>query len=294
MAAELSSAGHAVFALTRHDLDIVDAAQVGEAMASLRPDAIVNCSAYNAVDAAESDVSEAFAINAQGPALLAQAAETLDARFVHYSTDFVFDGTARTPYAEDDPINPLSVYAASKAAGENEARRAPRHHVLRLSSLFGGVGVRGHRSTIDHMIDNLMAGDTVCAVTDRTVSPSWLPEVVRATRLILERDLPPGTYHCVSSGFVTWYNLAHELARQLGVEAEISGISSANITSVARRPTFCALANQKLVSVGIDMPAWQDAISRHLRERDLPVDRGKQPFASRLSSDGVCGPTHRP
>jgi hypothetical protein len=151
LSAELVSAGHKVTGLSRTDLDVTDGEQVATVMRHLRPEVIVNCSAYNAVDAAESDPAAAFAANAEGPSFLADAAEATEALLIHYSTDFVFDGRALEPYSEDAPANPLGVYGASKLAGEHEVRRARRHYILRVESLFGGRGANGHRATVDQI-----------------------------------------------------------------------------------------------------------------------------------------------
>jgi dTDP-4-dehydrorhamnose reductase len=264
---DLLSAGHHVDAPGRAELDICDARQVATAIERLQPDAIVNCSAYNAVDAAEADPTTAFAVNAQGPSLLAAAARAIGAVLVHYSTDFVFDGETQQPYSEDQPTNPLSVYGASKLAGENEVRSAPRHYILRLESVFGGSGRNGHRATVDQMTDKLLAGVTVPALADRTVSPSYVVDVAHASRMLVERDAPHGTYHCVNSGCTTWVDLATEVARQLGVRGRIEPVQAANLNTPARRPRFCALSNRKLLEVGVVMPTWQSAIGRHLLVR---------------------------
>jgi dTDP-4-dehydrorhamnose reductase len=271
LSAEMAAAGYTVLALRRSDLDISDADRVASAVGRLRPDVIVNCGAYNAVDAAEADPSAAFATNALGVSCLARAAQATDALLVHYSTDFVFDGTTLDPYAEDHPTNPLSVYGASKLAGETEARSAPRHYVLRVASLFGGCGVKGQRATVDHIVDNLLAGTGVRALVDRTVSPSYVPDILRATIALVDRHAPYGIYHCVNSGWSTWYELACEVARQLGVPALIEPVMTSDLKAQATRPQYCALSNQKLVAAGIDMPSWQSAIERHLATRAAPT-----------------------
>jgi dTDP-4-dehydrorhamnose reductase len=264
---ELASAGHQVSALRRADLDVTDAAQVDYVVKRLRPQAIVNCSAYNAVDAAQADAPGAYALNAEGPANLARAARNAGALLVHYSTDFVFDGTAQEPYSEEDPTNPLSVYGASKLAGENEAQRADRHYVLRLESLFGGIGVRGHRATVDQIAEQMIAGNVVRALTDRTVSPSYVADVSRVSRILIERNAPSGVYHCVNSGFTTWYALAMEVSRELGVPATIVPLKASDFQTPAPRPQFCALSNRKLLALGIEMPTWRTALARHLAVR---------------------------
>jgi dTDP-4-dehydrorhamnose reductase len=267
VANELTGAGHDVAALTRTSLDIRVAAQVVAAFERLQPEAVINCSAWNAVDAAEADPATAFAVNAEGPSFLAQAARATGALLIHYSTDFVFDGESFEPYPEEEPTNPLSVYGASKIAGEHEVRGTHRHYILRLASLFGGSGVNGHRSTIDHIADSVVGNRIVRAIADRTVSPSYVPDVVYATRMLIEREAPYGTYHCVNSGHATWLELAEEVARQLDCVAHLEPVLAANLITAARRPRFCALSNGKLLRLGVRMPTWQTAIGRHLSSR---------------------------
>ena len=153
---ELVSAGYDVVTFERGELDITRAEQVTAVIDRLRPEIIINCAAYNAVDAAEANRAAAFALNAHGPALLAAASEAAGAVFVHFSSDFVFDGEAGEAYSEVDPTNPLNVYGASKLAGEAAARCASRHYILRVSSLFGGAGRNGHRATAGLPIGTLL------------------------------------------------------------------------------------------------------------------------------------------
>lgn len=266
MARDFDRAGHRVTALTRTELDITDAASVRAATDRLEPDAIVNCCAYNAVDAAETDLAMAFAVNAYGPAALADAADRAGAVLVHFSSDFVFDGEASEPYAEDAPTNPLNVYGASKLAGERQVQHLRAHYILRVESLFGGP-MTGRTATVDYIADNLAAGLPVRAIVDRTVSPSCVGDVVRATRCLIEQAAPFGTYHCVTSGCTTWYELAREAARHLGTSALVLPVRSDDFPAPAVRPRFCALSNRKLLALGIEMPSWRAALTRHLSAR---------------------------
>jgi dTDP-4-dehydrorhamnose reductase len=268
---ELVSAGHDLLTLDRGELDITRAEQVTAVIDHLRPEVIINCAAYNAVDAAQTDRAAAFALNAHAPALLAAAGDAAGAVFVHFSSDFVFDGEAGEAYTEAHPTNPLNVYGASKLAGEAAVRQASRHYILRVSSLFGGVGRNGHHATVDYIADSLVAGTTVRAAVDRTVTPSYAPDVARATLAMLAGHIPYGTYHCANPTATTWYELAQEVARQLGSNARVEPVRAADLSTIAPRPRACALANQKLASLGILMPAWQSAIRRHLVLRHAPA-----------------------
>ena len=267
------SASHAVTALAHADLDVTDEAAVGAAMDRVRPDAIVNCAAYNDVDGAEDHPIQALTLNAFAVRALARAAEVHGAALVHYGSDFVFDGTATVPYTEEDRPNPRSVYAASKLLGEWFAADAPRAYVLRVESLFGAApGGPPPKGSVATIVNALRTGGEARVFEDRTVSPTYVADAARATRALLEKEkdkgAPAGVYHCVNSGHCTWLELAREVARQLGVshEARIVPVKLADVKLRVRRPQFCALSNQKLRSLGIEMPPWQDAVGRYLSD----------------------------
>jgi dTDP-4-dehydrorhamnose reductase len=258
---------HQVMAFDHATLDITDSAAIGRAMERFNPDAIVNAAAYNAVDAAEDHPLDALGVNAMAVRVLARVARASGSALVHYSSDFVFDGTANAPYSEEDRPNPQSVYAASKLLGEWFAADAPRAYVLRVESLFGSApGETAARGSLATILRGLAAGASVRVFEDRTVSPTYVPDAARATREILERKVPAGLYHCVSSGHATWAEVAQEGARLLGVEPRLERVRVADVRLRAARPKFCALSNAKLAAAGISMPTWQDALARHLAE----------------------------
>lgn len=262
---------HRVVSLTRAELDVTRHADVIESVSRERPDVIINGAAYNDVDGAEDEPVTAMAVNAFGVRALARAAAAVDATLVHFGTDFIFDGTADRPYTEDASPNPQSVYAISKLLGEWFACES-RHYVLRVESLFGG-GLLPHSdgrvggSSLDRIADVMLAGGPVRAFTDRTVTPSYVDDVVDATVALLTTDAPPGVYHCVGSGMGTWMEVATHLAAELGCPAQITPVRMASVPLKAKRPQFCALSNVKLSSVGVAMPTWEDAVSRYARAR---------------------------
>lgn len=252
---------HEVVALRRHELDLSDGNAVHSTVGSICPDVIVNCAAFTNVDAAEREPLLALSANAWGVRTLARAAIDINATLVHYSTDFVFDGTIDRPYTEEDEPNPRGTYAVSKLLGEWFAYDVPTHYVLRVESLFGGPH---GTSSIDKMLRQLKDGEEVRAFSDRTVSPSFVEDVIAATVGLLERQSPSGLYHCVNSGWATWVNVAQELARLLNLpNAPIKGIPMADAALLAPRPRFAALSNRKLLDEGIDMPTWQEALARY-------------------------------
>jgi len=254
--------GHVVAALTRADVDVTIAAQVTEVVTAHAPDLVINCTAYNRVDDAEDEPAVALNVNAWAVRAMARAASAAGAVFVHYSTDFVFDGETDRPYTEDDTPNPQSAYGMSKLVGEWTAVEVPAHYILRVESLFGG---KASRSTVDAMLQKFASGQPVHAFRDRTVSPSHVGDVARATRHLVEHRAPHGLYHCVNSGCATWLEVAERLREWSGhPQAEVRPVSTADVVLKARRPRFAALSNAKLVAQGIPMPTWQDALRIHI------------------------------
>ena len=250
---------------SRAELDVTDPDAVRATVDSVRPRIVMNCAAYTNVDGAEREPSSALAVNALAVRGLAAVAAQRDAIFVHYSTDFVFDGKTSTPYTEDDEPNPRGAYAVSKLLGEWFAAGAPRHYILRVESLFGG---RRAKSSIDRILDGIVEGREVRAFHDRVVSPSYVHDVVTATRALLLSDAASGVYHCVNSGHTTWSALAREAARLANKpDAAIRDVSLDDAGLVPPRPKFSALSNARLAGVGIVMPSWQDALRRYVPER---------------------------
>ena len=213
------------------------------------------------MDGAEDDASTALSANAIGVLTLARAARARGATFVHYSTDFVFDGTLDRPYTEDDEPKPQSVYAASKLLGEWFAADAPSHYVLRVESLFGGPR---RRSTVDRIVDAVRDGKPARVFVDRTVSPSYVEDVAGATARLLALRPASGVYHCVNSGWTTWYELAKRIVEILDRPAELVPVRVADVPLRARRPQYAALSNRKLRDAGIEMPSWEEALARYL------------------------------
>jgi dTDP-4-dehydrorhamnose reductase len=259
------AAGHEVASRTRGELDIADAARVRDTLRTVRPDVIVNCAAFTAVDAAETAPLAALTANAVAVKGLARLAGEIEATLVHFSTDFVFDGETDRPYVEADPPNPRGAYACSKLLGEWLAAETPRHYVLRVESLFGAARPRG---SVDRLLDGIRAGTAVGAFIDRTVSPSYVEDVVGATVALVDWRAPCGVYHVVNTGWTTWFDLARELARLAGrPDAAITGIPLADAGLTVPRPRFAALSNAKLARAGIRMPTWQDALARYVKWR---------------------------
>jgi dTDP-4-dehydrorhamnose reductase len=262
------AAGHDIRAFGRTELDISSDRAVADAMAEVAPQVILNGAAFTDVEAAEDRPIDALNSNAFGVRTLARAAREHGAVLVHYSTDFVFDGRTATPYVETDAPNPQSVYAASKLLGEWFAQDAPGACVLRVEGIFGETpGAGPAKGSAAAILSGLRAGAAVKVFEDRTITPSYVSDVARATRQLVESHAPAGLYHCVNSGPTTWHDFALEMARLIGVEPRLTKVRMADLNLRAKRPLYCALSNDKLRSIGIDMPTWQDALARYLTAR---------------------------
>lgn len=253
--------------LTRSDLDVTSATAVEAAIRDHAPQVVVNCASYNDVDGAEHDAVAALEINGLAVGHLAEACTRTGARLVHYSTDFVFD-PAEDPglLIETSPVAPRCVYAQSKLLGEILAKRTPQHWVFRVASLFGGARTK---SSLDRMATALLDGATVKAFANRTVTPSYVPDLADALAAALDRDVPTGLYHCVNTGKSTWIAVVRRLAAELGRDPE-SAVSPSTFDPAAypaRRPTYAALDNGALAAAGVVVPTWQDAITRYAQRR---------------------------
>lgn len=263
---EFAAAGWDVSPLARAALDVTDGRAVAQQVAAARPDLVVNCVAYNDVDGAEKEPVTALQVNALAVRSMAAAARAAGAGFVHYGTDFVFDGDNDRPYVEEDRPNPCSVYAVSKLLGEWFALDHPDAYVLRVESLFGEPGPDGSRQgSLKGILMRLRAGEQLPVFVDRTVSPGYTPDIAAATRALVERRATPGVYHCVNAGATSWADIAAEAARLLGVPIDMKPITLESVALPARRPKYSALSVAKLAAAGIVMPTWQDALARHLK-----------------------------
>jgi dTDP-4-dehydrorhamnose reductase len=218
---------------------------------------VFNAAAYTDVDRAEGEGELAFAVNARAPETLARVSREAGAALLHYSTDFVFDGTLERPYDELDAPTPQSVYARSKVAGEVLAAAAtPRLFTVRVGCLYGRNG-RNFPSTI---VRRLRAGETVRADRERRGSPTWVREVARVSAA-LARTEAYGLYHCTSQGQTSWADFARFAAAELGLpETRVEGLPTAALPMKAPRPAHAILDNRMLRARGLDtMSTWQDA-----------------------------------
>lgn len=254
-----------VIALDRQSLDITDDGAVQRIVHQHGPQLIVNGAVYNGVDRAEDEPQEALAANAFAVRSLARAADESGSIFVHFSSDFVFNGETNRPYTEEDEPNPRSVYGASKLLGDWFALECSRAYVLRVESVFGPPAADpSRRGSLATIVDRINEGTEVPVFVDRIVSPSHTADITRAIRALVESTAPFGLYHCVNSGHATWAEIAQRTAELLEKPIRTRPMTLATAGLRAARPRYCALSNAKLASAGITMPSWDDALREFL------------------------------
>jgi dTDP-4-dehydrorhamnose reductase len=241
---------HETVALDRSQLEITDLGAVRRAVAASQPDLVLNAAAYNQVDRAESEPDAAYRGNALGPRNLALAAAERGAAVLHVSTDYVFDGTAGRPYHEFDRPNPVSVYGASKLAGEEAVRAAnPRHYVVRTAWLYANEG----QNFLMTML-GLGAKGPVRVVNDQRGSPTYAPHLAEAIARLIETGTW-GTYHLAGSGDTTWHGLTRALFHLRGLPADVMPVTTTAFPRPARRPPFSALVT--LQEPRLVLPPWE-------------------------------------
>ncbi|MCG7285411.1 dTDP-4-dehydrorhamnose reductase [Cellulomonas sp. ACRRI] len=248
LVALLRERGHDVTGLDRGDLDITDAAATAGAADGY--DVVANVAAYTAVDAAEADESTAFTVNAAGPALLARAARAAGARIVQISTDYVFDGHAAQPYAEDAPILPRSAYGRTKAAGEWAVRaEAPDHLVVRTAWLYGA-----HGSCFPKTIARVAAErGGLDVVADQVGQPTWTVDLADLVERLVAAGAPAGTYHGTSQGETSWHGFAQAAVAAAGMDpAIVRETTSEKFERPAPRPAYSVLGHEALRAAGLE------------------------------------------
>ena len=267
-----------VLATTRETLDLTDEAAIRAAVRAAAPRVIVNAAAYTAVDAAERDEAACAWLNTDVPRILAEEAERCGAWLVHYSTDYVFDGTSGRPYRESDPVAPLGVYGRTKADGEAAVRAAcTRHVILRVAWVYGRRG-KNFLLTIQRLArERVVSGDPLRVVHDQVGVPTWSRSIAEATAAVVQQlvnrtdaDTLAGTYHVAGAGSCSWHEFACAIVQQMGDSAAgvtVQPITTHEYPTPARRPAYSVLDASLLEAVfGVVLPGWREQLTACVHE----------------------------
>ena len=271
-------------AFDRQRLDLTNPAELRRVINEIRPQIIVNAAAYTAVDRAESEEALARAINAEAPAVMAEEAKKIGALLVHYSTDYVFDGTKHSPYEEDDPPNPLGVYGKTKLEGEQAISETGATHLIFRTAWVYATRGRNFLLTILRLASER---EELQIVRDQTGAPTWCREIARATSTILtdavnKGSIPngiSGTYHMSAGGTGSWYDFARAILDEASrtpakapwltdamrgrpvVAKRVLPISTDQYPTPARRPAYSVLSNSRLNrTLGVELPDWREQL----------------------------------
>lgn len=267
---EFRARGCEVGAYDRDKLDITRAAEVERKLAAFDPAMVVNAAAYNQVDIAEREPQAAFLVNALAVRNLALTCRQLDARLVHFSTDYVFDGKASRPYTEEDQTHPLSAYGVSKLAGELYARAyLDRPLIIRTSGVYGPAGRHTARGNFIELMLRLAAeGRQIRVVEDHIASPTYAPALAARTADLVEKGAH-GLFHLGGGTAISWFAYARMIFRLAGLEPELRPTNEREYRTAAHRPKYSALSNTKAGSFGLEsMPPLEEAVRQYMRARD--------------------------
>lgn len=244
--------------LDRFGLDLADVPTLVASVRALQPDVVVNAAAYTAVDKAESERDQAFAVNATAPRVLAEEAKRIGAFLVHYSTDYVFDGEKSAPYVEEDATRPINAYGESKLAGEQAiAKSGCRHLVLRTSWVYGPRG----RNFYLTMLRLAKERPELEVVDDQVGAPTSSLEIARATATLLARGAQ-GLYHMTAAGETTWCGFARAILKGAGIATPVAAIRTEDYPTPAKRPRSSRLDCAKLrAQHGVALAPWEQALA---------------------------------
>ncbi len=245
------------------EIDITSIESVKRTLLTLKPRVIINSAAYTDVDGCESNRELAMRVNGEAVGNLARIAGEIGAKLVQISTDYVFDGGKGSPYLEDDTPSPLSVYGASKLAGERNARLLPDALIVRTQWLYGVHG----KNFVETMLRLSLEKEELAVVDDQIGSPTWTVDLARAIRALLEKGCS-GTYHAANSGYCSWYEFAKTIFAESGVKIRVKPQTTQELNRPAPRPLYSTLDCGKLArDAGFRAESWQEALRNYLKLR---------------------------
>lgn len=244
------------------DLDITDEEAVMKFIEENKPEYIVNCAAFTAVDKAEEVYDLAEKINANGPGNLAKAAKAVDATLVHISTDYVFDGDldVTKSYVETDAVGPVTVYGKTKLHGEEQVKaNTDKYYIFRTAWLYGDGN-----NFVRTMLKLGNEKDEISVVADQHGSPTYAEDLANIIAEAIEKKIPYGLYHSTNQGFTTWYDFTKKIFELADIKCNVKPVTSEEFIRPAKRPKNSKLNKQKLLDQGVTVPEWEDGLKRYL------------------------------
>ena len=262
---------HRIYAPSRAELDIESKQSCERVIAESRPDVVINTAAFHNVAQCEVEPILAFAANCQAVRDLADTCRKMDIRLITFSSDYVFGGEQRKPYAEDDRTRPLQMYGISRLAGELAALAiAPQHAVIiRTCGLYGLSGASSKGGNfVDKRIADAQTNTQLEMGCDQVVSPTYTVDLAKAVLKLIEHPhLVPGIYHLVNGGECTWFEFTKAIFEMMALHVEVHPVDREGMSGEMRRSLYSVMANTKARAMGIELPHWRDALQRYLGEK---------------------------
>jgi dTDP-4-dehydrorhamnose reductase len=257
--AEVFENGNELFLWDREQIDITKREEVMQKIGEFKPDVVINAAAYTAVDKAESEKDLAYKVNGCAVGFLATICKQINALFVHFSTDYVFDGESHNGYKENHPYKPINMYGKSKALGEKMILDIePRYYLIRTSWLFGKSG----KNFVETMLRLVTDGKKIKVVNDQFGSPTYAKDLAEKVKKLIESRNSYGVYHITNSGFCNWHEFALKIFELTGLKPDVRPVNSEEFITPAKRPTYSMLVNTKLSP----MRPWEEALKEYLIE----------------------------
>ena len=264
---ELQKRGHEAVGVDIDEMDITDAAAVERVITQTKPEAVIHCSAYTAVDRAEDDTETCRRVNVDGTENIAKICKKIDCKMLYLSTDYIFSGDGERPWEPDDEASPLNAYGQSKYDGELALKKyVDKYFIVRISWVFGING----NNFIKTMLRLGRENGAVKVVDDQIGSPTYTFDLARLLVDMIESDRY-GAYHATNEGICSWYEFAKEIFRAAGMDnVSVTPVKSGEFPVKAKRPKNSRMSKEKLVTNGFSLlPAWQDAVARYIKELNL-------------------------
>ena len=259
---DLEKRGHQPIGVDRDEMDLMDNEAIRTFIMNLKPEAIIHCAAYTAVDKAEEEVETCYQINAEAVKVISECAKELDVKLIYISTDYVFDGTKEGEYVETDLPNPINVYGASKLKGEEYVQTLlEKYYIVRISWVFGVNG----NNFIKTMRRLGSERDELNIINDQVGSPTYTADLAPLLVDMMETD-KYGIYHATNEETCSWYEFANEIFKQSGIEVKTNPITTNQYPTAAKRPMNSRMSKAKLKANGFNLlPTWQEALAHYLK-----------------------------
>ena len=259
---DLEKRGHQPIGVDRDEMDLMDNEAIRTFIMNLKPEAIIHCAAYTAVDKAEEEVETCYQINAEAVKVISECAKELDVKLIYISTDYVFDGTKEGEYVETDLPNPINVYGASKLKGEQYVQTLlEKYYIVRISWVFGVNG----NNFIKTMRRLGSERDELNIINDQVGSPTYTADLAPLLVDMMETD-KYGIYHATNEETCSWYEFTNEIFKQSGIEVKTNPITTDQYPTAAKRPMNSKMSKEKLKANGFNLlPNWQAALSNYLK-----------------------------